>query len=90
MSRSLVFVREAVAADAARLVDLWADLLRRGDDHDNLADMEQVIEAAPVLSVLLGQCEGLWVLATSRERLRLRGEWEVRIDPLVPEGGEVR
>jgi predicted ATPase/DNA-binding XRE family transcriptional regulator len=43
---------------------------------------EQVIEAAPVLSVLLGQCEGLWVLATSRERLRLRGEWEVRIDPL--------
>lgn len=49
---------------------------------------EQVIEAAPVLSVLLGQCEGLWVLATSRERLRLRGEWEVRIDPLpLPAAG---
>jgi predicted ATPase len=43
---------------------------------------EHVIDAAPVLSVLLGQCEGLWILATSRERLRLRGEWEVRLDPL--------
>jgi predicted ATPase/DNA-binding XRE family transcriptional regulator len=48
---------------------------------------EHVIDAAPVLSVLLGQCEGLWILATSRERLRLRGEWELRLDPLpVPEG----
>jgi predicted ATPase/DNA-binding XRE family transcriptional regulator len=48
---------------------------------------EHVIEAAPVLSILLGHCEGLWILATSRERLRLRGEWEVRLDPLPwPEG----
>jgi predicted ATPase/transcriptional regulator with XRE-family HTH domain len=48
---------------------------------------EHVIEAAPVLAVLLGHCEGLWILATSRERLRLRGEWELRLDPLpVPEG----
>lgn len=46
MSRSLVFVREAVAADAPRLVELWADLLRRGDDHDHLADMTQVVETA--------------------------------------------
>ncbi len=44
---------------------------------------EHVIEAAPVLSILLGHCEGLWILATSRERLRLRGEWEVRLDPLT-------
>ena len=44
---------------------------------------EHVIEAAPVLSLLLGRCEALWVLATSRERLRLRGEWEVRVDPLA-------
>jgi len=47
---------------------------------------EQVVEAAPVLSLLLAQCNGLWILATSRERLRLRGEWEVRVDPLaIPE-----
>jgi predicted ATPase/transcriptional regulator with XRE-family HTH domain len=47
---------------------------------------EHVIDAAPVLSVLLAHCEGLWVLATSRERLRLRGEWELHLDPLpVPE-----
>lgn len=43
---------------------------------------EQVLDAAPVVSVLLGHCAGLWVLATSRERLRLRGEWELRLDPL--------
>jgi len=49
---------------------------------------EHVVEAAPVLSVLLGQCSGLWILATSRERLRLRGEWELRLDPLpVPDAG---
>lgn len=49
---------------------------------------EHVIEAAPVLSTLLGYCEGLWILATSRERLRLRGEWEMRIDPLFVPGPE--
>jgi len=49
---------------------------------------EHVVEAAPVLSVLLGHCSGLWILATSRERLRLRGEWELRLDPLpVPDAG---
>jgi GNAT superfamily N-acetyltransferase len=46
MSRSLVFVREAVAADVETLVDLWADLLRRGDEHDHRADMAEVVEAA--------------------------------------------
>ena len=46
MSRSLVFLREAVPADAERLADLWADLLRRGDEHDHVADMAQVIASA--------------------------------------------
>ena len=49
---------------------------------------EHVIEAAPVISVLMGQCEGLWILATSRERLRLRGEWELRLDPLPMPAGD--
>ena len=46
MSRSLVFVREAVPADAVRLAELWADLLRRGDGADHVADLTQVIEGA--------------------------------------------
>jgi GNAT superfamily N-acetyltransferase len=45
MSRSLVFVREAVPADAVRLAELWADLLRRGDDADHAADLAHVIES---------------------------------------------
>ena len=46
MSRSLVFVREAVAADAVLLADLWADVLRRGDEPDRLADMAHVVATA--------------------------------------------
>ncbi|MBF4767383.1 GNAT family N-acetyltransferase [Nocardioides agariphilus] len=46
MSRSLVYVREAVAADAELLADLWADLLRRGDEHDRVADMSYVVTTA--------------------------------------------
>ncbi|MCA9858065.1 MAG: tetratricopeptide repeat protein [Thermomicrobiales bacterium] len=49
---------------------------------------EHVLDAATLVSILLAQCEGLWILATSRERLRLRGEWEVRLEPLpLPENG---
>jgi GNAT superfamily N-acetyltransferase len=44
MSRSLVYLREAEPADAARLSDLWVGVLRRGDDDDHVADMLQVIE----------------------------------------------
>jgi GNAT superfamily N-acetyltransferase len=46
MSRSLVFIREAVPADAPRLAELWCDVLRRGDDADHVADMAEVIETA--------------------------------------------
>jgi ribosomal protein S18 acetylase RimI-like enzyme len=46
MSRSLVFLREAVPADAPRLAELWSDVLRRGDESDRVADMSEVVEAA--------------------------------------------
>ena len=46
MGRSLVFVREAVPADAVRLAELWADLLRRGDEADHVDDLTHVIETA--------------------------------------------
>ena len=46
MSRSLVFVREAVPADAVRLAELWADLLRRGDVPTTSPTSKRVIETA--------------------------------------------
>jgi len=39
-----------------------------------LDNLEQVLDAAPLVAALLAACPNLKVLATSRERLRLRGE----------------
>jgi predicted ATPase/DNA-binding XRE family transcriptional regulator len=51
-----------------------------------LDNWEHVLPAATLVSDLLAHCEHLAVLATSRERLRLRGEWEIPLEPLaVPE-----
>ena len=46
MTRSLVALRCATPADAAALTDLWAEVLRRGDRDEQLADMATVIERA--------------------------------------------
>lgn len=46
MSRSLVFVRRAVPADAAVLSLLWADVLRRGEEADHRLDMARIIDTA--------------------------------------------
>jgi predicted ATPase/class 3 adenylate cyclase len=45
-------------------------------------NLEQVIEAAPVVSRLLASSPGLKVLVTSREVLHLRGEQEFAVPPL--------
>lgn len=45
-------------------------------------NVEHVIDAAPVVAGVLGRATGVKVLATSRERLRLRGEHEIEIPPL--------
>jgi predicted ATPase/DNA-binding CsgD family transcriptional regulator len=51
-----------------------------------LDNCEHVLEAMPELSVLLGTCPNLKILATSREALRLRWEWSFPVPPLqVPE-----
>ena len=47
-----------------------------------LDNLEQVVEAAPRFAPLLGACPSLAILATSRERLRVRGEIEVALEPL--------
>ena len=48
-----------------------------------LDNLEQVIEAAPQLSALLGACANLTVLVTSRELLRVQGEVEYAVPPLA-------
>ncbi len=44
---------------------------------------EHLLPAAPVIVELLSACPGVTVLATSRERLRVTGEWDVPVPPLA-------
>ena len=56
-----------------------------------LDNVEHLLPAAPLVAELLAACRGLTVLATSRERLHLRGEREVPVSPLaVPEAPDPR
>lgn len=44
MSRSLVSLRSALPSDAPLLVELWADVIRRVDHDEQVADLLAVIE----------------------------------------------
>jgi predicted ATPase len=48
-----------------------------------LDNLEQVIDAAPELGVLLAACPNLKLLVTSRELLRVQGEVEYAVPPLA-------
>ena len=48
-----------------------------------LDNLEQVVEAAPELAVLLEACPNLTLLVTSRELLRVRGEVPYPVPPLA-------
>jgi predicted ATPase len=50
-------------------------------------NFEQVVEAAPELADLLRACPNLRLLVTSRETLRIDGETEFALPPLVEEEG---
>ncbi len=58
---------------------------RLNDAHALLLvdNFEQVVQAAPAISILLERCPQLAVLATSRTPLRVRGEHELAIPPLA-------
>lgn len=96
--RDHVHVGAAIAAalgvrdDGPR--DLQAALRASLRDRDLLLvldNFEHVIEAAPMIAELLADCWRLRVLATSRERLRLRGEQEEPVEPLAvpPANGSI-
>ena len=50
-------------------------------------NFEQVIEAAPDLSSLLGECPRLELMATSREPLHVAGEQEYPVPPFTLDEG---
>src|SRR5690242_17098728 len=52
-----------------------------------LDNFEQVVEAAPSVSELLGSCPKLRLLVTSREPLHVSGEQEYAVAPLVHDEG---
>ncbi|MBA3366851.1 MAG: hypothetical protein H0U03_13885 [Actinobacteria bacterium] len=70
---------------AASAMGATGDLAEHIDDKCLLLvldNFEQVVEAAAKLAELRGRCPGLSVLVTSREPLRIEGEWEYAVDPL--------
>jgi predicted ATPase len=70
------------AAQALGAQDGLADHIRDKRLLVLFDNFEHVVEAAPGLSELLRSCPNLDLLVTSRERLRLEGEWEYAVDPL--------
>jgi predicted ATPase/transcriptional regulator with XRE-family HTH domain len=68
-------VREPVAAPVAEAIGSRRVLLI-------LDNVEHLLGAAPLIAELLAECPRLAVLATSRERLGLRGEREFAVSPL--------
>ncbi|HEX9597476.1 MAG TPA: NB-ARC domain-containing protein, partial [Anaerolineales bacterium] len=65
------------------LFDILKDFLRNRQTLLLIDNFEQVIPAAPLLTELLAACGELKMLVTSREALRLRGEYEFPLAPLA-------
>ena len=70
----------------ARVLGAKDDLVAHIGDRELLLlldNFEQVVEAAPEVGRLLDACEGLRLLVTSREVLRITGEVELAVQPLA-------
>lgn len=78
--------------DPALVLETAASALGgQGELHEQIAhkrllmlfdNFEHLVGAAAELSPLLARCPNLTLLVTSREPLRLAGEWEYAVDPL--------
>jgi predicted ATPase/class 3 adenylate cyclase len=68
--------------DGRPLIESLKDFLRPKSVLLTLDNFEQVVEAAPVVSDLLGAASGLRMLVTSRIGLRLRAEQRYPVPPL--------
>jgi predicted ATPase/class 3 adenylate cyclase len=74
-----------VMETAARALGATGDLVEHIGDKRLLLlfdNFEHVVVAAPEVAQLLERCPRLSLLVTSREPLRLEGEWEYAVDPL--------
>ncbi|WP_307828121.1 GNAT family N-acetyltransferase [Nocardioides sp. SYSU D00038] len=83
MSRTAVSLRQAVVGDAAFLVGLWADSLRRADRQDQLADVELIVKEAaqsPDQRLLVAEYDGTVAGAVL---LRLTTLSQLNLDPAV-------
>ncbi|MDQ3447849.1 MAG: adenylate/guanylate cyclase domain-containing protein, partial [Chloroflexota bacterium] len=76
---------QLVMTTAARSLGAQGDLANHIGDKQLLIlfdNFEQVTAASPDIADLLERCPGLKLLVTSREPLRVHGEWEFGVDPL--------
>ncbi len=73
-------IREAGGRPASELLK---DALRDTRRLLVLDNFEQILPAAPLVAELLGACPGLKVLVTSRAVLRLSGEYDFSVPPLL-------
>jgi predicted ATPase/transcriptional regulator with XRE-family HTH domain len=69
--------------DARPMLEVLGDALARRELLLVLDNCEHLVAAMPLVAKLLARCPGLRVLATSRQRLRLRGERELAVPPLA-------
>jgi predicted ATPase/DNA-binding SARP family transcriptional activator len=84
---------DLVIPTVAATVGAKGDLARFVDEKEMLLlldNLEQIVDCAPALAVLLGACPSLKLLATSRAPLRISGEQEYEVPPLPqPEAVEL-
>src|SRR3546814_15126316 len=81
MSRTAATLRGATTDDAAALVGLWSDLLRRGTPSDLLEEMKEVIGRIaknPAEQIVIADCAGA-----------VAGAVILRTSPLTPFTSEV-
>ncbi|MCS6846169.1 MAG: helix-turn-helix domain-containing protein [Anaerolineae bacterium] len=96
-THGVCFVDAASSRDAAQLTQAMARAMHASDEFDLLAvvrhiaklnlllvldNLEQVAGASSVVAEVIAGCPRVWVLATSREALRLGGERVLPVQPL--------